>query len=64
MIYPYHDLFVFMTGQSNLAYVILEWTILYKGIRTGPAGPVLARPLFNSLAYMVKQNCMFEKSSQ
>ena len=31
-----------------------------KGVGTGPAGPVLAGPLFNSLAYMVKQNCMFE----
>ena len=24
-----------------------------KGVGTGPAGPVLAGPLFNSLAYMV-----------
>ena len=35
-----------------------------KGVGTGPAGPVLAGSLFNSLAYMVKQNCMFEKSRQ
>ena len=33
-----------------------------KGVGTGPAGPVLAGPLFSRLAYMVKQNCMFEKS--
>ena len=44
------------------AEAILDST--YKGVGTGPAGPVLAGPLFNSLAYMVKQNCMFEKNRQ
>ena len=38
------------------------WGVKNKGVGIGPAGPVLAGPLFNSLAYMVKQNCMFEKA--
>ena len=57
-----------ISDQSLLLSTIILNDISYiqkcKGVGTGPAGPVLAGPLFNSLAYMVKQNCMFEKSRQ